>query len=142
MTLSITANILFLRDLYGSFIGRRAGRLVRTHHFFKQKTRNQKQRDHGAARDKPVAARSRALAEPIHTMGVLSARAASECWVSSFRLLFVLRSFLIYLFWFTVVFRFQMQLRPRPRRGSPLGGVSRRGSASAVAFCARSVAAD
>ena len=42
--------------------------------------------------------------------------------------------FLTYFFWLIVAFRFRMQLRPRPRRGSPLGGISRRGSVSAVTF--------
>ena len=38
--------------------------------------------------------------------------------------------FLTYFFWLIVAFRFRMQLRPRPRRGSPLGGILRRGSVS------------
>ena len=53
---------------------------------------------------------------------------------SSFRLLSSFVLFLIYFFWLIVAFRFRMQLRPRPRRGSPLGGISRRGSTSVVPF--------
>ena len=69
---------------------------------------------------------------PIHTRALLFTRRVSVV------LLFVCfrRSFffLTYFFWLIVAFRFRMQLRPRPRRGSPLGGISRRGSVSAVTF--------
>ena len=52
--------------------------------------------------------------------------------LSSFLCAFVVHFFLTCFFWLIVTFRFQMQLRPRPRRGSPRGGISRRGSMSAV----------
>ena len=52
--------------------------------------------------------------------------------LSSFSCAFVVHFFLTFFFWLIVAFRFRMQLRPRPRRGSPLGGIARRGSVSAV----------
>ena len=49
MPLSMTTNILFLPYFYASFSGKRAGRSVCTHNFFKQKPEPVKSRQH----DKP-----------------------------------------------------------------------------------------
>ena len=94
---------------------------------------NKNQRDHGGATTQP---RRPNLSYSYPHHGVAFTRCLLSCIVSVvfFSFAFVLRSFSNLVFWLMVAFRFRMQLRPRPRCELPLGGISRRGSASVVPF--------